>query len=168
MNINVLVMLIFFALTVLLSFITGGFPAILEGFKQSWGTVSNVWLLLLLAFGLSGFLQVLIPKDLISGYLGPGSGFRGYLIAWAVGAVTPGAPYVVLPIAASLLNTGAGIGQIMTMVLSASLGVAVTRIPYEIAFVGWRFTVIRILSAFILPLLGGAVAGYIGKFFDLA
>ncbi|MEF8726139.1 MAG: hypothetical protein V5A79_05340 [Candidatus Bipolaricaulota bacterium] len=91
---------------------------------------------------------------------------KGYLIAWGVGAVTPGAPFTIYPIAVSLLDAGSGVGQIMTMILSASIGVALTRVPYEVAFLGWRFSILRFLSTFFVPILGGLIAGYLSKFFD--
>ncbi len=128
---------------------------VLEGIREGFQTFKHVWLLLLLALGIAGFLQVLVPHEIVSDYLGPRSGMKGLLIGWGVGAVTPGAPFTILPIAASLLKAGSGIAPVMTMVLSASLGVAVTRVPYEIAFVGWRFAVMRLLACLLLPLAGG-------------
>jgi uncharacterized membrane protein YraQ (UPF0718 family) len=84
-----------------------GFTGLAEGLKAGASTLGNVWLLLILALGISGFLRVLIPKELVSAAIGGESGLRGYLAAWAVGARIPGAPYSVLPIAVSLLSAGA-------------------------------------------------------------
>ncbi|MCF7876255.1 permease [Candidatus Bipolaricaulota bacterium] len=166
MNINTAIMLGFFSLLGALSWFFKGTEGVINGLKSSLGTLNNVWALLLLAMGVAGFLRVLIPQEVISAYLGPASGAKGYLIAWGVGAVTPGAPFTIYPIAVSLLEAGSGIGQVMTLVLSASIGVALTRIPYEVAFLGWKFSVLRIISAFAVPIMGGLIAGYLDNFFD--
>ena len=164
MNINTAIMLGIFGLLGVATWFIQGLEGVFNGLKSSIGTLSNVWALLLLALGVAGFLRVLIPQEVVSSYLGPASGMKGYMIAWGVGAVTPGAPFTIYPIAATLLEAGSGIGQIMTMILSASIGVALTRVPYEVAFLGWRFSLLRFLSAFVVPLLGGLIAGYLGKF----
>jgi uncharacterized membrane protein YraQ (UPF0718 family) len=163
MNLNTAIMLGFFVVLGALSWATHGFQGLLEGFKGGVDTLRNVWPLLLLALGIAGFLQVVIPRELISGALGPSSGFKGYFIGWGVGAVMPGAPYTLLPVAGSLLKAGAGIGPIMAMVLSAGIGVAVTRIPLEIAFIGWRFSVLRIMVCFLIPLVFGVFARYLAQ-----
>jgi phosphate/sulfate permease len=54
----------------------------------------------------------------------------------------------------------------MTMILSASIGVALTRVPYELAFLGWRFSLLRFASAFVVPLLGGLIAGLLSNYFE--
>ncbi|MBS3786685.1 permease [Candidatus Bipolaricaulota bacterium] len=166
MNINTAIMLGIFSLLGLLTWFLQGVDGVFRGLKSSLGTLGSVWALLLLALGVAGFLRVLVPQEVVSNYLGPASGIKGYLIAWGVGAVTPGAPFTIYPIAATLLEAGSGIGQVMTMILSASIGVALTRVPYEVAFLGWRFSVLRFLSAFVVPLLGGLIAGVLGKFFQ--
>ncbi len=163
MDTNTIVMLVIFVIFGIIILISQGFHNVVAGFIKGFTTLKNVWLLLILALGIAGFLQVLIPPNLISQYLGAESGFKGYLIGWIVGALTPGAPYVVLPIAASLLKSGSAIGPIMTMIFSASIGVALTRLPYEIAFVDWKFAILRILSSVLFPLGGGLLAMLLNK-----
>lgn len=167
-NINTAIMLVVLVVLGVLSWFTHGIDGVVDGLKSSLNTLNNVWAILLLALGVAGFIQVIIPQEIVSQYLGPASGFKGYLIAWGVGAVTPGAPFAVYPIAVSLLSAGSGVGQIMTLVLSASIGVAATRIPYEIAFFGWRFSVLRLLSVFFFPIVGGLFAGYFSRFIQIS
>jgi len=108
MNVNTAIMLGVFVILGILSLVTHGFQGVLEGLKGGVDTLRNVWPLMLLALGIAGFLQVVIPRDLISGALGPSSGLKGYFIGWGVGAVMPGAPYAILPVAGSLLKAGGG------------------------------------------------------------
>lgn len=165
MDINTIIMLVIFTLLGILIFVFQGWDGVWEGLKNGGSTLQNIWILLLAAFGIAGFIQVLIPEQMLSATLGPTSGTRGFLIAWIAGGITPGAPYVILPIAFSLLKAGAGIGPVMTMVLSSSIGIAATRIPYEIAFVNWKFTVLRLAACLVVPLLGGYIAHYVNSVF---
>lgn len=165
MDLNTVIMLVIFVLLGVLVFFVQGWEGVLEGFKSGSDTLKNIWILLLVALGISGFIQVLIPKQMLSATLGPTSGMKGFLLAWAVGGVVPGAPYVILPIALSLLKAGAGIGPVMTMVLSSSIGIAITRIPLEIAFINWKFAVLRIAASIIVPLVGGFIAHYVNSVF---
>jgi uncharacterized membrane protein YraQ (UPF0718 family) len=128
-----------------------------EGLKAGALMLWRIWPLLLLALAVAGLLGVLVPRDMVSRYLGASAPLRGILIGWVIGAVLPGAPYVSLPLAAALLAHGAGIGPVLTMVLSASL-LSVTRIPYEVAFVGWQFAAVRVAACALLPPAGGLIA----------
>ena len=58
--------------------------------------------LLLLGFLIAGLAQVLIPKELITRWLGAQVGFKGVLIGCVVGGLVPGASYAAFPLVASL------------------------------------------------------------------
>ncbi len=163
MNVNTAIMLAILCGLVAFSGFTQGFQGIARGLKGTLDTFAGVWPLIVLAFVIAGFLQVVIPKGLIATALGPSSGLKGYFVAWGAGAVMPGAPFAILPVAASLLKTGASVGPIMTMVLSAGIGVAVTRIPFEVGIVGWRFAVLRVLVAFLFPVVGGLLTSVFAR-----
>ena len=167
MNVNTAVMLGVFAILVAAAWITKGTAGVLDGLRGTANTFVSVWPVLVLAFGIAGFLRVVIPHDLISSALGPSSGIRGILIGWGAGAVMPGAPFSMLPVAGSLLTSGASIGPVMTMVLSAGIGVAATRIPFEIAFVGWRFMVLRLTVCALIPPICGLLAHYVARWSGL-
>jgi uncharacterized membrane protein YraQ (UPF0718 family) len=167
MNVNTGVMLVVFGILVVVAWATQGTQGVIQGFRGTARTFLDVWPLLLLAFGIAGFLRVVIPHDLISGALGSTSGIKGILIGWGAGAVMPGAPYAMLPVAGSLLSSGASIGPVMTMVLSAGIGVAITRIPHEIAFIGWRFTVLRLAVCALVPPICGLLAQWIARWSGL-
>ena len=108
----------------------------------------------------AGLMEVLVPAEAVRRYLGPGTPWRGILMAWLIGTILPGAPYVALPLAAALLSRGAGIAAASTLVLSASL-VSVTRLPYEVAFVGWRFAVLRTLACAGIPPVAGLLVHWL-------
>ena len=118
--------------------------------------------LLIFAFIVAGMMQVLIPTEIISTWIGAESGFRGLLIGSALGGLTPGGPYVSLPIAAGLLRTGASIGTMVAFLTGWSLW-AITRLPLEMGLMGWKFTLIRLACVFLFPPIAGLIAN---KFFS--
>ena len=166
MKVNIIIMsAIFFGLFLVCWFFKG-IGTSLEGLKQGGLMLKKIWLLLIIALGVAGLIQVLIPKDIISQSLGTAAGYKGILIAWLIGSILPGAPYVILPLAAALLSQGAGIASTVTLVLAASL-VGATRIPYEIAFIGWKFSLVRLTAGVIFPPLAGFITFWFNKLIRL-
>jgi uncharacterized membrane protein YraQ (UPF0718 family) len=87
---------------------------------------------------------------------------RGILIGTLGGAITPGGPYVSMPVAAGLLKAGASMGTMVAFLTSWSL-IAVARLPLEVGIMGWRFTLIRMISTLIFPPIAGLLANLIVK-----
>ncbi len=138
----------------------------IAGLKHAWVMTRQIIPLLVFAFIMAGLVQVLLPKDLLAKWVGDSSGFRGILIGTLAGAITPGGPYVSLPIVAGLLSGGAGIGTMVSFLTSWSLW-AVARLPMEVGIIGWKFTLIRLLSVLIFPPLAGILANVLSKFFKV-
>ena len=113
--------------------------------------------LLIFAFIIAGMIQLLIPIETVSKWIGAESGFKGILIGTAVGGLMPGGPYVSLPVAAGLLRTGASIGTMVAFITAWSL-LAIGRLPLEFGVMGWKFTVIRLACVFFFPPIAGLIA----------
>ena len=113
--------------------------------------------LLIFAFIVAGMVQVLIPREVIARWVGDESGFRGILFGTLAGSITPGGPYITLPIAAGLMKAGAGIGTMVAYVTAWSL-IAVARLPLMVGIMGWRFTWIHLLSVIVFAPIAGLVA----------
>jgi len=128
-----------------------------EGLRSALRTFLSILPLLLAVFTITGLVEVLVPRDKVAALLGDQAGFRGILLGCAAGAITPGGPYVSFPLVATIYHSGAGIGTIVAFVTAWSLW-AVTRLPMEIAIVGPRVTLIRVLSTLIFPPLAGLIA----------
>lgn len=129
----------------------------LSGVKTAVTMTIELMPLLIFAFIIAGLIQELLPHELIAKWIGGESGIRGILIGTIAGGISPGGPYVSLPIAAGLLNAGAGIGTMVAYITGWSLW-AVARIPMEVGILGWKFTLIRIVSTFIFPPIAGIIA----------
>lgn len=116
--------------------------------------------LLILAFIVAGLVKVLLPTDLVSQWIGKESGLKGIIIGAIAGGIMPGGPFVSMPIAAGLLKAGASPGTMVAFLTGWSL-LAVNRLPLEIGILGWRFTMLRLASTFLLAPLAGLLANFI-------
>ena len=128
-----------------------------EGIDSALRTFLPILPLLLAVFTIAGMIEVLIPKEKIAALLGDQAGLRGIVIGCLAGAVTPGGPYVSFPVVATIYHAGAGVGTIVAYVTAWSLW-AVARLPMEIAIIGPRLTLIRVLSTLIFPPIAGLIA----------
>ncbi len=127
------------------------------GLKSAWDILLQVLPLLIFAFIIAGIVPLLIPSEMISKWVGAESGFRGILIGAAFGGLTPGGPFVSLPIAAGLLKAGASIGTMVAFMTAWALW-AFSRLPLEVGLMGWKFTAIRLASTILFPVLAGLIA----------
>ncbi|TET46268.1 MAG: permease [Dehalococcoidia bacterium] len=127
------------------------------GLKSAGNLLLQITPLLILAFIIAGMVQVLIPHEIISRWVGMESGFRGILIGSAIGGILPGGPFVSMPIVAGLLRTGASIGTMVALLTAWSL-LAFTRLPLEVGLLGWKFTFIRLACVFFFPPIAGFIA----------
>jgi uncharacterized membrane protein YraQ (UPF0718 family) len=64
----------------------------------------------------SGYIAAIIPQEIITGWLGPDSGWLGVLTAVVAGAATPGGPVVGFSIGAVALKAGGGTPQVIAYV----------------------------------------------------
>lgn len=129
----------------------------LAGLKIAFHMVWTILPLLLFAFIVAGMIQTLIPPQVVSKWVGEESGFRGIFLASIAGGLTPGGPYVSLPIATGLARAGASIGTMVAFLTGWSLW-AVARIPMEIGILGWKLTLARVASTLIFPPIAGLLA----------
>jgi uncharacterized membrane protein YraQ (UPF0718 family) len=125
------------------------------GLQAAWKMTIEVLPLLIFAFVIAGLVQVMLPQEMISKWIGSESGIRGILIGSLAGGLSPGGPYVSLPIAAGLFKAGASYATMVAYLTGWSLW-AVGRLPMEVSILGWRLTFIRIL-----PPIAGLIAHFI-------
>jgi uncharacterized membrane protein YraQ (UPF0718 family) len=128
-----------------------------QGLKIALNLTVRILPLLLFAFIVAGMIQVLIPKELLSRWVGAESGIRGILLGAVAGGLAPGGPYVSMPIAAGLLRAGASVGTMVAFITGWSIW-AINRLPMEIGILGWKFTLVRMVSTITFPILAGFIA----------
>ncbi|MCK4760379.1 MAG: permease, partial [Candidatus Aminicenantes bacterium] len=88
----------------------------ITGLKSALKMTIDVLPLLIFAFIMAGMIQTLLPHELLSRWIGEESGIRGILIGTIAGGITPGGPYVSLPLAAGFLRSGASLGTMVAFI----------------------------------------------------
>jgi uncharacterized membrane protein YraQ (UPF0718 family) len=144
----------------------GGSEAVLKGLKVGWSMLVMVGPKLLAAFMVAGFVQVILPKDLIIKWVGAKSGMRGILIATLVGMITPGGPMLSFPLLVALFRLGAGYGPLIAYLTSWEILGFYRMVVYEIPFMGIKFAVLRFSVSLVLPVLAGISAQKIVRYFN--
>ena len=127
------------------------------GMRSALRMTVDILPLLFFAFIVAGMVQALLPRELLSKWVGAESGIRGILIGSVAGGFAPGGPYVSLPIAAGLLRSGASVGTMVAFLTGWSLW-AIARLPMEVGILGWKFTLVRVASTFFFPPVAGLIA----------
>jgi len=127
----------------------------LEGAKAGGRLFLDILPIMILAFMAAGLVTQMLPRDLLTRWLGADSGFRGMLIASTAGALMPGGPFVQFPIVAALLKSGAGIAQMMAFVSAWSLFGINRLLVWEVPLLGWKLALCRVAASIVFaPLIG--------------
>ncbi|NMA23093.1 MAG: permease [Spirochaetales bacterium] len=106
-----------------------------------------------------GVILALLSPQLISSFIGGSSGWIGVIIGAVIGSITLIPAFVAFPMAAILLENGAGYMQLASFVSTLTM-VGVVTLPLEIRYFGKKFAAIRNTLAFALSFV---VAFVIGK-----
>ena len=129
----------------------------LAGLRAGGRTLWRNLPLLLLGFVIAGLAQVLIPKELITRWLGSEAGVKGVLIGCVVGGLVPGAPYATFPFVAALYRAGASLGAVVGFVSAWALW-SLSRLPVEMALIDPKPALIRYAVTFAVPPVAGLLA----------
>jgi uncharacterized membrane protein YraQ (UPF0718 family) len=129
------------------------------------GTMDFINIVPRIALGVigSGYIAAVIPQEIITGWLGPNSGWPGVLTAVIAGAATPGGPVVGFSIGAVALKSGGGMPQVVAYVIAWALFAFQRLILWEIPFMPARFVWFRAAVSLPFPFLAAAIAMAIGK-----
>jgi hypothetical protein len=111
----------------------------------------------------SGYIAAVIPQEIITGWLGPDSGWTGVLTAVIAGAATPGGPVIGFSIGAVAMKSGGGSPQIIAYVVAWALFAFQRLLLWEIPFMPARFVWFRALVSVPFPFLAAAIAMAAGK-----
>ncbi|OIO03057.1 permease [Candidatus Desantisbacteria bacterium CG_4_10_14_0_8_um_filter_48_22] len=93
---------------------------------------------------LLGLMDAWVPKKIIERLLGKDSGISGIGVAILAGTAAAGPLYVAFPVAASLLKKGARISNVAIFLCSWA-AIKIPMVMFEIKFLGWQFTGLRLL-----------------------
>jgi uncharacterized membrane protein YraQ (UPF0718 family) len=128
--------------------------------KKAWKSFENIlpqFLAILIIIGIT--LAVLSPET-ISKLIGDQSGWLGMLMAATIGSVTLVPGFVAFPLAAALLENGAGFMQIAVFI-STLMMVGIVTLPVEIEYFGKKAALIRNSLAVAFSFMVAIVIGVI-------
>jgi uncharacterized membrane protein YraQ (UPF0718 family) len=107
---------------------------------------------------IGALVRLLVPREVIVRWVGEGSGLAGLAIATAVGAIFPGGPFTIFPLAGAFMLSGADRGSAAAFVTGWLLLGVNRAIIWELPFFGADFVALRFLISLPLPLLAGLMA----------
>lgn len=113
---------------------------------------------ILCGFFIAAAMPVLIPQEVLTRWVGRESGVRGLWVACIAGALVPGGPMMIFPLAAGFRMAGAGIGVIIAFVVAWSLYGVNRTVIWEMSFLHIDFVLLRVAICLPLPFLAGWVA----------
>jgi uncharacterized membrane protein YraQ (UPF0718 family) len=107
---------------------------------------------------IGAFLARLLPRELVAKWIGAESGILGLFVATLLGAVLPGGPITIYPVASALLIVGADLGATVAFITSWTLLGYTSALVWEIPFFGLDYVIWRTLIALPLPVIAGLAA----------
>lgn len=128
--------------------------------RKAWKSFENLLPQLLAILVIIGIMLAILTPEQISSVLGSNSGWFGVLVAAAIGSVTLIPGFVAFPLAAALLQNGAGYMQIAAFV-STLMMVGIVTMPLEKQYFGEKAMIVRNSAAFIFSLIVASVMGIV-------
>jgi uncharacterized membrane protein YraQ (UPF0718 family) len=132
----------------------------IAGFKKGWNMFKNLFLPFINILILISLVLYIIPPDLISRYLGAGSGPLGMFVAALVGSIALIPGFISYPIAANLIHQGASYSVVATFMTTLMM-VGVVTLPLEISYFGKRVAILRNTLNFGAAIIIGLAVGII-------
>jgi uncharacterized membrane protein YraQ (UPF0718 family) len=99
-----------------------------------------------------------ISPDIISRWLGKGSGALGFMIAAAVGSISLIPGFVAYPLGAILVKNGVSY-SIIAVFITTLMMVGIVTLPLEARYFGWRVSITRNVLSFIGAIVIGIAMG---------
>ncbi|HEX2655745.1 MAG TPA: permease [Xanthobacteraceae bacterium] len=112
---------------------------------------------------IGAFVTVLLPREAVTRWVGAESGLSGILIATIMGALLPGGPFTIYPVAAAFLSIGADVGAAIAFVISWTLLGYNRALIWELPFFGLDFVTWRIILSIPLPIIAAVTARMVLK-----
>lgn len=128
--------------------------------KKAWKAFENILPQFLSILIVIGIMLSLLNAETISNLIGKNSGWVGVMILGVIGSITLIPGFIAFPLAASLLQNGAGYMQ-MAVFISTLMMVGVVTMPLEIKYFGKKLTFIRNGLAFVFSFAIAIVIGVI-------
>jgi uncharacterized membrane protein YraQ (UPF0718 family) len=113
---------------------------------------------ILCGFFIAAAVPLLISRETLRRWLGQGSGLKGLMVASVAGALVPGGPMMIFPLAAGFRVAGASLPILITFVTAWSLYGINRTLIWEMSFLHADFVALRVAICLPLPLVVGWTA----------
>lgn len=113
---------------------------------------------ILCGFFIAAAAPILIPRHVLTHWVGRESGMRGLYVASLAGALVPGGPMMIFPLAAGFRAAGAQTATIISFIVAWSLLGVNRTVIWELSFLEADFVLLRYLLCLPLPILAGWAA----------
>ncbi|HSH40670.1 MAG TPA: permease [Arenicellales bacterium] len=135
-----------------------GAGEVLDALGRSGMLLLGIGPVIVVALFLGGYVQALLPRDMVARWLGGDGGTLKYLLAIAAGVVTPAGPFGAFPLVVALRRAGAPF-DVCVVYLSAWATLGLHRILiWELPFLGQDFVLLRVLASVPVPFAAGVLA----------
>ncbi|MEO1638710.1 MAG: hypothetical protein AAFU41_05625 [Pseudomonadota bacterium] len=139
--------------------ITKGPGRVIEITAQYLGFLLLLTPKILCGFFIAAAVALLIPRSTMTKWVGAESGTKGLIVATLTGALVPGGPTMIFPLAAGFRASGASLATLIAFVTSWSLLGINRTVIWEMSFLHIDVVGLRVLLCLPLPILVGWVAG---------
>ncbi|GAA6180471.1 hypothetical protein NBRC116594_19090 [Shimia sp. NS0008-38b] len=109
-------------------------------------------------FFIAAAVPILIPPDQLAHWVGKDSGPRGVVVVSFAGALIPGGPTMIFPLAANFRLAGASTATLISFVTAWNLLGVNRTVIWEISFLPIEFVTLRVLLCLPVPILVGFAA----------
>jgi uncharacterized membrane protein YraQ (UPF0718 family) len=103
-------------------------------------------------------VALLLPREVVTRWIGAESGWLGFVIAFLAAVILPGNPLTIFPVAGALLIAGADIGAVVVFITTWAVIGYQRALVWELPFMGPDFTIWRIIVCLPLPFVAGILA----------
>lgn len=131
-----------------------------KGLKKAWKSFMNIFPAFSGILLLIGLVLTILSPDVISSIIGNKTGFLGMLVTSIIGSITLIPGFIAFPLAASLMEKGAGVAQIAVFV-STLMMVGLVTVPLEIEYFGKKETLLRNSFSYIFSFIAAAIIGMV-------
>jgi uncharacterized membrane protein YraQ (UPF0718 family) len=112
---------------------------------------------------IAALVAALLPREVVSRWVGAESGFLGIVIGTLAGMILPGGPITIFPIASAFIAVGADVGVAIAFITSWTLLGYSRALVWELPIFGLDFVIWRSMAAIPLPLVAGILARLLAR-----
>lgn len=131
-----------------------------KSLRKAWKSFENILPQFLVILVIIGMMLSILDAETITKLFGDSSGMLGIMLFSIIGAITLIPGFVAFPLAAALLESGAGVMQIAAFVSSLMM-VGIVTLPLEFQTFGKKVALVRNVSAFLFSILVAIIMGVI-------